>query len=113
MALAGLVFSLITDTMRMNRIDGWLNLEQHRQGVGYQAWQAMLALGSGGAFGRGLGNGRQKHGFVPEHHTDFIYSIIGEELGLMGWRVTAVRFFSGHGSKTSFFGNILPFSEFI
>ena len=51
--------------------------------MGYQAYQAMLALGSGGWFGLGLGNGRQKLGFVPEHHTDFILSIIGEELGLV------------------------------
>jgi cell division protein FtsW len=58
-------------------------LEQHKDGVGYQAYQAMIALGSGGWTGLGLGNGRQKLGFVPEDHTDFILSIIGEELGLI------------------------------
>jgi cell division protein FtsW len=58
-------------------------LEQHKEGVGYQAYQAMIALGSGGWTGLGLGNGRQKLGFVPEDHTDFILSIIGEELGLI------------------------------
>jgi cell division protein FtsW len=67
--------------MRIKRIFGWLYLEEHKSGVGYQAWQAMLALGTGGWFGVGLGNGRQKLGFVPERHTDFILSIIGEELG--------------------------------
>src|ERR1043165_1942101 len=69
--------------MRAKRIFGWLNLEETKGGVGYQAYQAMLALGQGGWSGLGLGNGRQKLGFVPEHHTDFIFSIIGEELGLI------------------------------
>ena len=69
--------------MRMNRIFSWWDLEQHKDGVGYQAYQAMIALGSGGWTGLGLGNGRQKLGFVPEDHTDFIFSIIGEELGLI------------------------------
>jgi cell division protein FtsW len=72
------------DPMRMKRILAWLYLEENKDGVGFQAYQAMLALGSGGWFGLGLGNGRQKMGFVPEHHTDFIFSIIGEELGLIG-----------------------------
>lgn len=80
-AAAALAFSLWHDPMRIKRIFGWLNLEDHKLGVGYQAYQAMLALGSGGWTGAGLGNGRQKLGFVPEHHTDFILSIIGEELG--------------------------------
>ena len=83
LAVAGLAVSLLHDPMRMKRIFSWLDLEENKQGVGYQAWQAMLALGSGGWTGLGLGDGRQKLGFVPEHHTDFIFSIIGEELGLV------------------------------
>jgi cell division protein FtsW len=71
------------DPMRSERIYSWLHLEETRLGKGMQAYQAMVALGSGGTFGLGLGNGRQKLGFVPEHHTDFIFSIIGEELGLI------------------------------
>jgi cell division protein FtsW len=82
-AVVGLGLSLWHDPMRMKRIFSWLYLEEHKDGVGYQAYQAMIALGSGGWFGLGLGNGRQKLGFVPEHHTDFILSIIGEELGLV------------------------------
>lgn len=84
--LAGAValgFSLWHDPMRMRRILSWLHPEEHSQDAGYQAIQAKIALGSGGWFGLGLGNGRQKLGFVPEHHTDFILSIIGEELGLI------------------------------
>jgi cell division protein FtsW len=80
----GLGISFAYDPMRMKRILAWLYLEENKDGVGFQAYQAMLALGSGGWFGLGLGNGRQKMGFVPEHHTDFILSIIGEELGLIG-----------------------------
>src|SRR5882672_2563721 len=82
-ALVALGFSLWHDPMRSKRIFSWLYLEENKAGVGYQAYQAMLALGSGGATGLGLGDSRQKLGFVPEHHTDFILSIIGEELGLV------------------------------
>jgi cell division protein FtsW len=80
---AGLGFSLWHDPMRIKRILGWMYLEENKSGVGYQAYQAMLALGAGGWSGLGLGNGRQKLGFVPEHHTDFIFSMVGEELGLV------------------------------
>jgi cell division protein FtsW len=80
-AVAGLAISIWRDPMRSGRVFGWLHLEEHKDGVSYQAYQAMIALGAGGWTGLGLGNGRQKLGFVPEHHTDFILSIIGEELG--------------------------------
>lgn len=83
LAVTALAISLWRDPMRAKRLFSWLNLEETKDGVGYQAYQAMIALGSGGWFGLGLGNGRQKLGFVPEHHTDFILSIIGEELGLV------------------------------
>jgi cell division protein FtsW len=89
---AGLAVSILHDPMRMNRIFSWWDLEQHKDGVGYQAYQAMIALGSGGWTGLGLGNGRQKLGFVPEHHTDFIFSIIGEELGLIATLLIIVAF---------------------
>lgn len=71
------------DPMRSARIYSWLNLEETKMDKGFQAYQALVALGSGGITGVGLGDGRQKLGFVPEHHTDFIFSIIGEELGLV------------------------------
>lgn len=92
LAVAGLVFSLWHDPMRTKRIFGWLYLQEHKSGVGYQAYQAMLALGAGGWFGLGLGNGRQKLGFVPENHTDFILSIIGEELGLIATLLVVFAF---------------------
>ena len=76
-------FLLMNDPVRHARIMSWLHPEDFKTGTGYQSWQAMLALGSGGTTGLGLGNGRQKLGFLPEHHTDFIFSIIGEEMGLI------------------------------
>ena len=92
LAAGGLTISILHDPMRMRRIFSWLDLEQHKEGVGYQAYQAMIALGSGGWTGLGLGNGRQKLGFVPEHHTDFIFSIIGEELGLIATLLVVLGF---------------------
>lgn len=92
LAAVGLVISILHDPMRMRRIFSWWDLEQHKDGVGYQAYEAMIALGSGGWTGLGLGNGRQKLGFVPEHHTDFIFSIIGEELGLVTTLLVVVAF---------------------
>jgi cell division protein FtsW len=91
-AALGLAVSLWHDPMRTKRIFGWLYLEEHKADVGYQAYQAMLALGAGGWTGLGLGNGRQKLGFVPEQHTDFILSIIGEELGLITTLLVVVAF---------------------
>ncbi|MEI7937537.1 MAG: putative lipid II flippase FtsW [Verrucomicrobiota bacterium] len=78
--------------MRSERIYSWLHLEETKQGKGVQAYQAMVALGSGGITGKGLGDGRQKLGFVPEHHTDFIFSIIGEELGLIATLLVIAAF---------------------
>jgi cell division protein FtsW len=92
LAAGGLVVSILHDPMRMRRIFSWLDLEQTKEGAGYQAYQAMIALGSGGWTGLGLGNGRQKLGFVPEDHTDFIFSIIGEELGLVATLSVALAF---------------------
>lgn len=76
-------FSLWHDPVRRERILAFMSPEQHKDGVGYQTWQGTIALGAGGWTGLGLGNGRQKMGFVPEHHTDFILTVIGEELGLV------------------------------
>ena len=85
-------YLLSQNTMRLNRITSWLDPEGTKQGVGYQAWQSLIALGSGGTTGLGLGNGRQKLGFVPEHQTDFIFSVIGEELGLIATMAVVVGF---------------------
>ncbi len=73
---------LAQNPLRLNRILSWLDLEATKEGVGYQAYQAQLALGSGGWTGVGLGNGEQ-YSYVLESQTDFIYSLAGEELGLV------------------------------
>jgi cell division protein FtsW len=69
--------------LRSDRVYSWLHLEETRQGVGYQAWQARLALGHGGPSGVGLNASTQKD-FLPEHQTDFIFAIVAEELGYGG-----------------------------
>lgn len=69
---------------RMKRITAFLDPWANRQGSGYQVAESLMSIGSGGLTGLGLGDGRQKLFFLPEAHTDFIFSIIGEELGLIG-----------------------------
>lgn len=78
-----LAISLALDPVRSERIKAWFNPELMKDGAGYQVWLSLLALGSGGLEGLGLGNGRQKLGFLPLKESDFIFSIIGEELGLV------------------------------
>lgn len=69
---------------RRDRILSFLNPEADPLGKGFQAMQSLIALGTGGVTGLGIGNGRQKLFYLPEPHTDFIFSIIGEELGFVG-----------------------------
>jgi cell division protein FtsW len=78
---------------RARRIFAFLDPWADPQGAGHQIIQSFLAFGSGGVFGRGLGEGRQKLLFLPERHSDFIYAVIGEELGLIGALVVLVLFF--------------------
>jgi cell division protein FtsW len=92
MGVLAFAFAIWRDPMRMKRVFSWWDLEASKQGVGFQAYQSVLALGSGGWTGLGLGNGRQKLGWVPEHHTDFIFSIIGEELGLVATLLIVLAF---------------------
>jgi len=79
----GLMVFIAHDPMRSERVYAWLHPEETRLDKGMQTYQSVAALGNGGLTGLGLGEGRQKLGFVPEHHTDFIFSVIGEEMGLI------------------------------
>jgi len=74
----------VIEPYRMARLTGFLNPGADAQGAGFQAAQAKIALGSGGIFGVGIGNGVQKAFYLPEAHTDMISAVIGEELGLIG-----------------------------
>jgi cell division protein FtsW len=69
---------------RVARIRGWLYAEEYAQAEGFQLMQSWVALGSGGVLGLGLGSSRGKWNFVPNPETDFVFAIIGEELGLVG-----------------------------
>jgi cell division protein FtsW len=87
-----LAVSILHDRMRMNRIAAWLHPQDHLNGAALQGQQAMIAIGSGGVTGLGLGNGLQKLGYVPEIHSDFIFANIGEELGLIATLFVVVAF---------------------
>jgi len=80
---AVIAYALIKPTKR-TRILAWLHLEDYSNDIGYQVTQALYAIGSGGIFGKGLGKSTQKLGFVPESENDMIFSIICEELGIIG-----------------------------
>jgi len=67
---------------RQMRLTAFMNPEDHKLDFGLQQWRSILAFANGGINGTGLGNGAEKHGYLPYAHTDFIFPIIGEELGL-------------------------------
>ena len=85
----GLVFAPVAlaqlgSGFRRDRVLAFQELEAHTTTAGYQVHQSLIAIGSGGWTGVGFGEGRQKFGFLPEPHNDFIFSMIGEEWGLLG-----------------------------
>ena len=79
-------------SFRLGRILVWLNPEQYSSEGGYQIMQALYAIGSGGFFGKGLGNSVQKLGPVPEAQNDMIFSIVCEELGVFGGLIVLILF---------------------
>jgi cell division protein FtsW len=81
---AAALLMTIVEPYRMARLTGFLNPGADAAGAGFQAAQAKIALGSGGLFGVGIGNGVQKAFYLPEAHTDMISAVIGEELGMVG-----------------------------
>ncbi len=79
-----ITIAVLIEPYRMKRIVSFLNPWDDIQNAGFQLYQSLLAIGSGGFFGVGLGESQQKLFYLPEAHTDFIYAIIGEETGFLG-----------------------------
>lgn len=75
-------YIFLGEAFRGERFDAWLNVETHPKG--YQILQGLYAIASGGLWGKGLGQSMQKLGFIPESHNDIIFSVICEELGIVG-----------------------------
>jgi len=79
---------------RMERVLAFLDLETHRHGAGFQQWISLMAIGSGGVAGRGMGEGRLKMLYMPFAHTDFIFPMIAEEMGLVVTILVVLAFIS-------------------
>jgi cell division protein FtsW len=91
---AGCVLVLVSSYAQL-RVDTWLHIEQvDPLGSAWQTLQGLYAIGSGGMFGVGLGNGRQKHGYVSQPQNDFIFTVICEELGFVGALSLLALFFA-------------------
>lgn len=91
-APAAVYFLVATSEYRMRRVSGFLDPWADPLGGGWQMIQSMIAVGTGGIFGRGLMAGVQKLFYLPEPHNDFIYAVIGEELGLVGTSLVLMCF---------------------
>jgi len=91
-AAVGFAAAILTSPTRRMRILAFLHPDQWTAGANYQASQSLIAIGSGGLFGKGLGRGVCKYGHLPEDTTDFIFAIIGEEMGLVGTLVVILLF---------------------
>lgn len=92
LGLSACVVLVIHSPYRLKRVMSFLDVEANRSEGAYQLWQAILAFAAGGVDGVGIGNGRQQQAFLPEAHTDFIFAIMGEELGLVFTMLTVVLF---------------------
>ncbi|UJF19608.1 cell division protein FtsW [Vibrio sp. SS-MA-C1-2] len=84
MGLGSIVLLIVFEPYRWRRVTSFLDPWQDAFGSGYQLTQSLMAFGRGGWFGQGLGNSVQKLEYLPEAHTDFVFAILGEELGLIG-----------------------------
>ena len=101
--VAFIVLAILAQPYRMERMKTFLNPGSDAQGAGFQLAQSLLAVGSGGITGVGFGHGQQKAYYLPAAHTDFIVSVIGEELGLIGTLtlLTGVGFLTWRGLRAA------------
>ncbi len=86
------IYEIIKHNHQLVRILVFLHPEQNQLGDGYQIRESLIAIGSGGLWGRGLGQGLQKFGFLPDGHTDFIFSNLNEEMGFVGATILLLLF---------------------
>lgn len=87
-----LLQSKLSGSFRSDRITAWLDPWSNPRGTAYQTIQGLYAIGSGGLFGVGLGESKQKYLYIPEAHNDFIFAIIAEELGFIGCTIVLTLF---------------------
>lgn len=92
LAVGAFILAVLIEPYRMRRVVSFMKPWEDMRGAGFQLWQSFLALGSGGLAGVGLGQSQQKLFYLPAAHTDFIFSIIGEELGFIGAGAVIVLF---------------------
>jgi cell division protein FtsW len=92
MALPLLVYLMLTAEYRLRRLMAFMDPWREASSSGFQVVQSLIAFGSGQLWGRGLGESRQKLFYLPEAHTDFVFSVLGEELGLLGALAVLVLF---------------------
>jgi len=114
--MIGIVLAVQVAPYRMRRLLAFMDPFEHSQDSGFQLVQSLIAFGSGGATGVGLGQSKQKLLFLPEAHTDFIFALVGEELGLLGallvlalFAVVAIRGFRIAARHPDPFASLLAF----
>ena len=94
LGIIGIVFLILIAPYRMDRITSFIDPWKDPLGTGFQIIQSLYAIGPGGLLGMGFLNSRQKHFYLPEPQTDFIFSVISEEFGILGILIVSVLFVS-------------------
>jgi cell division protein FtsW len=108
------VIIISTSAYRMRRVLAFLDPWAHRSDIGYQITESLMTVGSGGFFGLGLGESKQKLFFLPAAHTDFIFAMVGEELGFLGVIVVLGSFaFIGVRALKAALRSKIPFQAFL
>ena len=92
LGVSGMVVLLLAEPYRLARLNAYQDFWNDAQGAGYQPLQSLTTIASGGWFGAGLGSGIQKYGYLPESHTDFVFAILCEELGVLGGAMVILLF---------------------
>ena len=90
--IPAIIALIIFSPYRLQRVTTFIDPWQDQTGDGWQVIQSLYAIGSGGLFGSGLGESKQKYLYLPEPHNDFIFSILGEELGFVGCAIVLILF---------------------